>query len=191
MAISTTSFIEPEVAQVTDHGVEAYVLRINRLHPRVIRYLQPLFGNTLDLYTVRMIVYDKNTSMLGTSVWVAGDKIVWTRTHLNQEFAQWRIDKDDGRIWHKNNRAIDLARLEGMSVLAHELRHVWQSRTLPWWKQWWRYGFGVLKSLLYERRWYSHKRVWQEIDAIEFQQGPAAAYIRAHREGLKQFEGLR
>lgn len=191
MAISTESFIEPSVAQVTEQGVEAWALAWNRLHPKVVEFLQPLFGDDLDLSTVRLIVYPKNTSWLHTTVWVLGDKIVFRKLHLNQEFAQWRVDKDDGRNWYKSNGAIDLAVYHGMVTLAHELRHVWQSRSLPWWKQWWRFGWGIMKSLWYERRLYSHNQVWQEQDAIEFQHGLASQFLAKHKEGLKQFETLR
>lgn len=191
MSVSTHSYIEPEVAQVTDHGVEAHALTFNRLHPKVVKYLQPLFGLDLDLKTVRLIVYPKNTSYLGTAVWVLGDRIVWLQTHFNQEFAQWRVDKGDGRNWYKSNGAVDLATEGGMSILAHELKHVHQSRSLPWWKSLWRFGVGIVKSLWYERRLYSHNQVWQETDAIEFQKGAAAEFIHKHREGLVQFESLR
>lgn len=191
MAVSTSSYIKPEVSQVTDHGVEAYALRTNRLHADVVKYLQPLFGDDLDLTTVRFIVYPKNTSYLGTTVWVFGDRIIWKTGHLNQEFAQWRVDRGDDLWWYKSNGAVDLATKTGMEILAHELRHVWQSRTLPWWKQWWRFGWGVMKSLWYEKRFYSHQQVWQEIDAIEFQKGPASQFIRQHYAELAQFEALR
>lgn len=191
MSVSTNSFIEPQVAQVTDHGVEAYALRTNRLHPRVVKFLQPLFGDDLALNTVRFIVYPKRTAFLNVTVWVMGDKIVWHQTHLNQEFAQWRVDKDDDRNWYRSNGAIDLATEHGMQVLAHELRHVWQARSLPWWKQWWRFGWGIVKSLWYEGRFYSHSQVWQEQDAIEFQRGAATQFIKRHREDLIQFENLR
>ncbi len=191
MAIRTESYIQPQVAQVTDHGVEAHALKFNRLHPKAVEFLQPLFEDDLDLNTVRLIVYPKRTALLNVTVWVMGDKIVWQQTHFNQEHAQWRVDKGDNRNWYKSNGAIDLATQSGMQVLAHELRHVWQSRTLPWWKQWWRFGWGIIKSVWYERRVYSHRQVWQEQDAIEFQQGVATQFIRTHRDALKQFESLR
>ena len=134
-------------------------------------FLQPLFGEDLDLSTVRIVIYAKTTSGLNTSVWVAGETIVYRC--LNAEGCN------------------DLSTEYGMKILAHELRHVWQSRTLPWWKQWWRFGFGIFKSLWYERRFYSHKQVWQELDAGEFQKGPATAYIHAHHADLVEFKTLR
>lgn len=191
MAVSVNVFTEPQVAQVTDHGVEAWALKNNRLHPKVVAFLQPLFGSDLDLSTVRFIVYPKRTAFLNVTVWVLGDKIVWKQKHLNQEHAQWRVDKNDGRNWYTSNGAVDLATQAGMQVLAHELRHVWQSRTWPWWKSLWFFTSGIVKSLWREGRFYSHQQVPQEIDAIEFQQGLAAQFIRTHRESLKQFEALR
>lgn len=181
----------PDFKNPTDRGVEAWALRTNRLHPKVRDFLRPLFRGYLDLLSVRFIVYPKNTSGLKTTVWVAGDKIIWTKGHFNQEWAQWLVDKGDGKNWYRSNGAIDLATTHGMEVLCHELWHVKQYRDLPWWKTIGLYAWGVAKSLLYERRWYSHNQVWQEVDALKFQKGRARDYIRARREDLAQFAEIR
>lgn len=191
MAVRTNSLIEPLVSQVTEHGVEAWALRTNRLHPEVVEFLQPLFDSTvgLQLSTVRMIVYTKNTSGLGTSVWVMGDKIVWRMGHLNQEHAYWR--GSNSPVTYKQNGAVDLATPGGMKILCHELFHCHQWRRQPWWKSLWLYAYGVARSLWFEHRWYSHGQVPAEVEAIVFQKGPAADYIYGHREQLKRFEALR
>lgn len=190
MAINTESTSVPEWGKVTSTGVESYAIRHNRLHPTVREFLQPLFPR-LDLASVRLVVYPQNTSFLGTSVWVWGEKIVFEQGHLNEEHAQWRVDRGDGITRYTTNGAIDLATISGMLVLCHELRHVWQSRSLPWWKKWWRYSWGVAKSIFKEWRLYSHEQVWQEIDAIEFQNGVARAYVHSGRDRLKEFASIR
>ena len=182
----------PDWQDITDRGVEAWALCTNKLHPAVRDFLQPLFDTIgLDLSTVRQIIYSKNTSGLSTNVWVAGDRIIWTKGHLNQEHKQWIVDGPDGRTWWKSNGAIDLATQEGMRTLCHELRHVHQYRTTPWWKLWSWYGWGVVKSLWHEGRWYSHQQVGPEVDAINWSKRHAVPYIRDRRELLKQFEELR
>ncbi len=193
MAIWTDSFDEPNWQHVTSRGIEAWALRSNRLHPRVRDFLQPLFDSTmgLALSTVRILVYPKNTSWLGTAVWVAGDKIVFRQGTLNGEYARWRMAGRPESSPYTSNKVIDLATESGMKVLCHELRHVWQSRSWPWWKSWGLFGWGIVKSLWYEKRWYSHRQVQQEIDAGEFMNGPAAEYIHSRREHLSDFEDLR
>ncbi len=181
---------EPDWQRTTKRGVEAHALRYNKLHATVQNFLQPLFEDTLDLSTVRIIVYPKKTSYLGTAVWVMGDKIVFEQGTFNAEHAQWEVDNEAPRRY-VSNKVIDLATINGMSVLCHELRHVWQSRTLPWWKQWWRFGWGIMKSIFREGKLYSHNQVWQEQDAIEFQLGPADTYIRSRRENLHVFALIR
>ena len=190
-----SKFDVPTWQETTTSGVEAWAWRTNKLHPAVVDFLQPLFDadvkKPLSLRSVRQVLFTKNTSGKKTNVWVAGDTIVWTKGHLNQEHKQWRVDKGDSLLWWTSNGAIDLATQAGMGVLAHELRHVWQYRSRPRISSWLSYLWGIAKSLWYERRWYSHNQVPAEVDAIDWVRNHARKYIMDRRESLKQFEGLR
>ncbi len=177
----------PVTEPVTNHGIEAWALKHNQLHPRVTEFLQPLFGDDLHVASVRIIVYHKNTSLLHTSVWVAGNTIVFTKGKLNAEFGQWLVDKGDGKNWHRSNRAIDLATHVGMVTLCHELFHVKQWRERSWWESLWMLATDWVRSL--KSTWHGASR-WEQ-EAIAFQQGPAQKYLYSRREHLAEFKELR
>ncbi len=184
---------EPPWLHTTNHGIEAYALKHNRLHPRLVNFLQPLFDSQdldLDLSTVRMIVYPKITSTLNTKVWVMGDKIVWHKGSLNAEYAIW-YPYPAFPDWAISNKAIDLTTVRGMRVLCHELFHVVQWRRLGFFRAIGLYLYGIMKSLWNEGNWYSHRQVPLEREAGAFQMGPANDYIQSRREHLKDFEELR
>ena len=171
-------------------SVEQYALDHNRLHPEIVNYLQPLFGDDIELDTIRITGFARNTSALGTSVWVAGDRIVFRIGTLNAKHRQWEVRRQDGSRAYESNAALDLSTVAGMSVLAHEIRHCWQCRTRPFFGWAWNYMVGLWRSWR-AGRFYSHKHVPSEIDAVDFQENVALPWLAERRDGLRVFEELR
>lgn len=162
-------------------SVEQYALDHNRLHPKVVEFLQPYFikENALDLSTVRIRVYPRRTSALGTSVWVMLDTIIFRRGTFN---------KERGVV----PQAVDLTTNWGMTVLAHELRHVKQWRDVPKWTYAWSLIIGVLASWKRRKRAYAHPFIPIEIEAADFQDSIRPVIREREADGeLEIFRQLR
>ncbi len=166
--------------------VEDYANTYGRLHPKVIKFLQGYFDSfTYDLGNVRVNVNFGATSASGSAIWVLASTVVVRKGKLNAEFKQWQVDKGDGKLWWKNNRAIDLATPGGMRVLAHECYHVMKWQTRRWWTIW-----AVARAMLGKvtgRSWHSSN--W-EAQAVLFERAIANSIVR-RVEGLKIFKELR
>lgn len=166
--------------------VEEFAKTHGRLHPEVIIFLNVYFEPLgFDLGRVKVNVKFGPTSASGSGVWALASTVVVQKGKFNAEFKQWQVEKGDGKLWWKNNRAIDLATPAGMRVLAHECYHVmkWQTR------RWWSIG-AVMRAMLGKitgRPWHSSE--WER-KAIAFERGIANSIARRTAE-LKIFEGLR
>lgn len=173
----------------SDLSVQQYALKHHRLHPEVVSFLQPLFPD-IDLETIRIVGFNRNTSALGTSVWVAADKIIFRIGKLNAEYIQEEIILPDGKRAYRGNAAIDLSTVGGMTVLCHEIRHCVQWRNTPFFKYIWGYLMGLFRSWR-AGRFYSHAHVPSEIDAIDFERNVARPWVSERADGLRVFEELR
>lgn len=172
----------------TDLSVEDYALEHGRLHPQAVAFLTQYFD--IDLGLVKVNAKHGKTSALGTAVWVLADTIMAERGKLNAKFEQWPVELSDGRTGYNSNRAIDLATVHGMLILAHECYHVKQWLTRPWWSSVFTWFGDMFRSLWFKRRLWSHGYSKWEFEAIEFQRS-IARDISLRRAELEIFEALR
>ncbi len=166
--------------------VEEYANTYGRLHPTIIEFLKEYFVRfEYDLERVLVNVKLGTTSASGSAIWVLASTVLVQKGSLNAELKQWTVDKGDGKLWWKNNRAIDLATPGGMRVLAHECYHVMKWQTRRWWSIW-----AVARAMLAKvtgRAWHSSE--WEQ-QAIDFEKSIANSIVR-RADSLKVFEGIR
>lgn len=166
--------------------VEQYAVRYGRLHPKAIEFLSQYFER-FDLGRVKVSVKPGVTSAKDTSVWVLASTIIAQRGKFNAKFEQWSRTDENGVIWHDSNRALDLATIMGMRILAHECYHVQQWLTRPWWSIW-AVAWAALGSIT-GRSWHSSK--WEK-QAIEFEHSISNDIALRYDAGeLEVFETLR
>jgi hypothetical protein len=142
--------------------VEAYAQQWGRLHPEVLRVLQPYFPS-YDLKRARFELRPRGWRLFGwsgrgsrTPVFVLGRTIYLAQGFLNKS----------GWLWG-NTMDLALETGSGWETLAHELIHTEQGslpRMLP------RYLGGVVRSLwanVRGRRWWNHDVIPFEREAID------------------------
>ena len=172
--------------------IQQYALQHGRLHSRVRDFLAPYFP-TIDLRDVRVNAKLGRISAKSTSIWVLGKTVFVMRGKLNLKRQEWTSIRD-GKLWHHNNEAIDLATVYGMRTLAHEVYHCQSWLTRPWWASVTEFAGDVWRSLRgtrFRSAW-SHKHSRYEQAAIQaVDKGPIGDAIKARASELLTFEGLR
>lgn len=152
-------------------GIEEYALQCQKLHPKVIEFLQQYFE--FDLQKIKVNAKHKRTSYLGTAIWVVFTTIVVKVGHLNRK-----------------GSSLDLSTVGGMSIMVHECCHVKQWLEEPRWKWMALYLIGVAKSIWFAGTLYSHRHVHWELEAIAFQKKIRPSIIERQSE-LEIFKELR
>lgn len=159
--------------------VEEYIEKYERLHVKVRKALQKYFD--IDLKSVEFKLIDYSPT---TTIFVIADVVVVLKGKLNYKYIATSETRDDGKLWHSNNGAVDLSTDFGIQTLAHELKHCEQWRLTPRWKYWLWYLPSLIASYASKKK-YAHKFFRWEKEAAIFQQT-----VRLSKEEKQSFKEL-